>query len=156
MNSIYFVAALLAIALASCPPAPQCSVDPCVSCIVLLYTAAVLLRNLSSDSPLCSLQFPLPGIALVQLNKPESKNALSRAMLDQLSSALSSVRREQSLRAAVIWGGASCFCAGADLVERRSMDDAQVRCCQRKLNPFQASFCPCFVLHFHRALAFCR
>ena len=118
--------------------------------------AAVLLRNLSSDSPLCSLQFPLPGIALVQLNKPESKNALSRAMLDQLSSALSSVRREQSLRAAVIWGGANCFCAGADLVERRSMDDAQVRCCPRKLNPLQASFCPCFVLRFHCALAFCR
>jgi enoyl-CoA hydratase/carnithine racemase len=84
------------------------------------------LRQLSSDATVCSLTMPLPGIALVQLNKPESKNALSRAMLEQFSSALSTVRRDHALRAAVIWGGATCFCAGADLVERRSMDDAQV------------------------------
>jgi hypothetical protein len=91
-----------------------------------IFRPASLLRNFSSETAVCTLLTPQPGIALLQLNKPESKNALSRAMLDQFSAALAAVRRDHTLRAAVIWGGASCFCAGADLVERRSMDDAQV------------------------------
>jgi enoyl-CoA hydratase/carnithine racemase len=94
---------------------------------LLRQPAALLSRRFSTEAQVCSLLFPQPGIAVVQLNKPESKNALSRAMLEQLSSALSAVRRDHALRAAVIWGGPTCFCAGADLVERRSMDDAQVR-----------------------------
>jgi enoyl-CoA hydratase/carnithine racemase len=96
---------------------------------VIRSTASILPRYFSTDAPACSLLFPHPGIAVVQLNKPESRNALSRAMLAQLAAALSDVRAQPTLRAVVIWGGPSCFCAGADLVERRGMDEAQVPRC---------------------------
>ena len=92
----------------------------------IFFRPASFIRKFSSEAAVCTLHTPQPGIALLQLNKPESKNALSRAMLDQFSAALAAVRRDHTLRAAVIWGGTTCFCAGADLVERRSMDDAQV------------------------------
>jgi enoyl-CoA hydratase/carnithine racemase len=111
---------------------------------------ALFIRKFSSETPICMLKMPQPGIALLQLNKPESKNALSRAMLEQFSSALATVRQDHTLRAAVIWGGSTCFCAGADLVERRSMDDAQVRRQAAQFSPHFYADLAIFCMAQHR------
>ncbi|KAG7284749.1 hypothetical protein NEMBOFW57_009360 [Staphylotrichum longicolle] len=72
------------------------------------------------------------SIRIIQLNRPRSKNAISRQMLQELSEEVEGLHTE---RTAVGGGGARAlvlasavdgiFCAGADLVERRSMTAAE-------------------------------
>lgn len=58
-----------------------------------------------------------PGIALVTLNRPEKKNALSIALLESLCAALDRLTAEKSQRAVVLRGAGSAFSAGLDLCE---------------------------------------
>lgn len=51
------------------------------------------------------------------LNRPEKRNALSRAMLAELSQALGDLHLEKRVRAVVLTGAGSVFCAGMDLQE---------------------------------------
>lgn len=65
---------------------------------------------------------PSPGIAVVTLNRPEVRNALSIALLERLLDVLSALSEDRSLRALILTGaGERAFCAGADLHERRSL-----------------------------------
>lgn len=66
--------------------------------------------------------------ALVTLNRPHARNAVSRAMASQLVEALEELDADPRVRAVVITGaGNKAFCAGADLKERATMNDADVR-----------------------------
>ncbi len=56
-------------------------------------------------------------LALVILNRPERRNALSRDLVDQLSGALSKAAAESSVRVIVLSGEGPVFCAGMDLKE---------------------------------------
>ncbi|CAH8770913.1 enoyl-CoA hydratase [Paenibacillus dendritiformis] len=68
------------------------------------------------------------GIVLMTLNGPESANALSIKMLEQLRDAAASCKFDRSVRCIVVTGaGEKAFCAGADLKERAGMDINQVR-----------------------------
>lgn len=68
------------------------------------------------------------GVAVVTLNRPQRMNAVSRALATGLFDALESLESDLSARAIVIIGaGDRSFCAGADLKERASMADAEVR-----------------------------
>ncbi|MFL1673142.1 enoyl-CoA hydratase [Paenibacillus dendritiformis] len=68
------------------------------------------------------------GIVLMTLNRPESANALSIKMLEQLRDAAASCKFDRSVRCIVVTGaGEKAFCAGADLKERAGMDMNQVR-----------------------------
>jgi enoyl-CoA hydratase len=61
---------------------------------------------------------PLPGVALVVLNRPEVLNALSFALIEQLTEALETLDRDPDCRAIVITGaGERAFAAGADIPE---------------------------------------
>ncbi len=51
------------------------------------------------------------------LNRPEKRNALSRALLAELQQGLSDLHLERRVRAVVITGAGSAFCAGMDLQE---------------------------------------
>jgi enoyl-CoA hydratase/carnithine racemase len=51
------------------------------------------------------------------LNRPEKRNALSRKMLVDISQALSDLHQERRVRAVVLTGAGSAFCAGMDLEE---------------------------------------
>lgn len=56
-------------------------------------------------------------IGTVILDRPEKRNALSRAMLMELSQAFSDLHQEKRVRAVVLTGAGSAFCAGMDLEE---------------------------------------
>ena len=53
----------------------------------------------------------------IVLRRPDKRNALSRLLLDQLQSALNDLHLERSVRAVILTGAGSAFCAGTDLAE---------------------------------------
>lgn len=78
------------------------------------------------------------GVAILTLNRPDKRNALSRALIAELADALDQIRVDPGVRAAVLAADGPVFCAGMDLKEataggleatsetsQRSVDDAQ-------------------------------
>jgi len=55
------------------------------------------------------------GVAVVTLNDPKRRNALSTALADALHATFSSLGSSDEVRAAVITGAPPAFSAGADL-----------------------------------------
>jgi enoyl-CoA hydratase len=67
---------------------------------------------------------PAEGVALVTLNRPERRNALSIAMRDELADRLDELATDESVKVVVIAGRGPVFCAGFDLREfERAMED---------------------------------
>jgi methylglutaconyl-CoA hydratase len=67
------------------------------------------------------------GIAIVTLNRPTAANALSKEMLLDLQNALNDVKNDREVRVVILTGaGEKVFCAGADLKERREMNEQSV------------------------------
>lgn len=64
---------------------------------------------------------PLPQVAVVRLNRPEARNALSQALRQQLAENFSLLGRDETVRCIVLTGGERIFAAGADL---RAMVDS--------------------------------
>lgn len=67
-------------------------------------------------------------IAVITLDRPDSLNAVNRAMRDGLIATLAQVNAEASVRAAVITGaGERAFCSGQDLAEsmQYTIDDVE-------------------------------
>ncbi len=65
------------------------------------------------------------GIALVTLQRPERRNALSIALRDEMSDALDALARDERLRAVVITGAGAVFSAGFDLDEFGRLDEPE-------------------------------
>ncbi|MBA2542983.1 MAG: enoyl-CoA hydratase/isomerase family protein [Deltaproteobacteria bacterium] len=66
------------------------------------------------------------AIAWVTLNRPDARNALSRAVNQQLQEIAAEIDHDTDLRAVVITGaGDKAFCAGADLKERKGVPAAE-------------------------------
>lgn len=66
------------------------------------------------------------GVVWVTLNRPEVRNALSRAVNLELQEIAQSFEERDDVRAVVITGaGDKAFCAGADLKERRGVSAAE-------------------------------
>jgi methylglutaconyl-CoA hydratase len=57
------------------------------------------------------------GISFVELNRPEKRNALSSALLEQLWQAIDEARRLASQKVLLLSGNGPIFCAGMDLKE---------------------------------------
>ena len=57
------------------------------------------------------------AIAAVTLSHPGKLNAMSREMWRKLAQAFKAIQHDQSIRCAVIQGGATDFCAGGDISE---------------------------------------
>jgi methylglutaconyl-CoA hydratase len=57
------------------------------------------------------------GIALVTLNRPSRRNALSLALIDELSQAVSGLEADHTCRAVILRGAGLGFCAGLDIHE---------------------------------------
>ena len=55
------------------------------------------------------------GIAILTMNRPEARNALSRSMLAALLEALPRLAADSSVGAVVITGAGGAFCAGGDV-----------------------------------------
>jgi enoyl-CoA hydratase/carnithine racemase len=58
------------------------------------------------------------GVVTLTLNRPEKKNAMNRAMFDELLAVFREVNDSPTDRVLVITGAGSAFCSGADLADR--------------------------------------
>ena len=55
------------------------------------------------------------GVATVQLNRPEKRNAVDRTMFSELGLAFDAIASDKEIRAFVLTGVGDHFCSGADL-----------------------------------------
>jgi len=68
------------------------------------------------------------GIALVTINRPEKRNALSRAVVKELGAAFDRVAEDSGVRAAIVTGaGDVAFVAGADIGELAGLSSVEMR-----------------------------
>nr|WP_314530994.1 enoyl-CoA hydratase-related protein [uncultured Pseudomonas sp.] len=61
------------------------------------------------------LQHRERGLLTLQLNRPDKKNALTRAMYTQLAEALEQADADEGIRCVLIQGNSDCFTAGNDI-----------------------------------------
>jgi len=78
---------------------------------------------IAMSGPLVKVQVHGPA-GTITLNRPEKRNALSRAMLEQISQAFDDLHLERRARAVVLIGAGSAFCAGMDLGEMQATSEA--------------------------------
>jgi enoyl-CoA hydratase len=76
------------------------------------------------------------GVATITLNRPDARNALNRAMCEDLVAAASTAANDENVRLVLVRGAGPVFCAGADLKERKDMSVDEVR--NRRLRGFAA------------------
>ena len=73
-----------------------------------------------NDAPPLLAERDARGVVSLTLNRPQSFNALSEAMLESLQAALDRVAADEAARAVVIGATGKAFCAGHDLKEMRA------------------------------------
>lgn len=66
------------------------------------------------------------GVAVVTLNRPDARNALSRALIMALDAALDSLDADPVVRVVLLCGAGGNFAAGADLKDMLAMSAADV------------------------------
>ena len=59
------------------------------------------------------------GVAILTIHRPERRNALSRALIAELSEAVSRAANDDAVRSLILTGSGAAFCAGMDLDELR-------------------------------------
>ncbi len=64
------------------------------------------------------------GVALLELRRPEARNALSSAAIANLVDELGRLATDDAVGCVVLAGAGPSFCAGADLKELAGLDDA--------------------------------
>ncbi len=69
------------------------------------------------------LEFPLPHVALITLDRPKRLNALTLELLEDFRAALDRIESDADCRAVVLTGAGRAFCAGLDLVDSASLLD---------------------------------
>ena len=57
------------------------------------------------------------GIALLTLNRPDARNALSADLIAAIAATLADIRGNPAVRAVILTGSGAAFCAGHDLKE---------------------------------------
>ncbi len=78
------------------------------------------------------------GICTLTLNRPDALNALDGSLVEALGERFDELRYDDEVRVVILTGaGDRAFCAGADLVERRSMSEQQVR---RRIDDYREVF----------------
>lgn len=75
---------------------------------------------------------PRAGVALLELNRPEKRNALSNATLQEIADRLQNLEADAAVKAVVMTGNLQCFAAGADLNELAQLDVVSI---QQDLRP---------------------
>lgn len=63
------------------------------------------------------LEFPVDGVALLRINRPEVRNALNLALRREIANQFRQLGGRDDVRCIVITGNEKAFCAGADLNE---------------------------------------
>ena len=65
------------------------------------------------------------AVARLTLNRPDRLNALTLAMLGELSAALTDLDGDETVRAVILTGTGRGFCAGQDLTDHEAVDDTR-------------------------------
>lgn len=96
---------------------------------------------MTSSAPALLVSHEANGLTRLTLNRPDRRNALSRELVDALFDALTRIDATfPETRAVVIdAAGGKAFCAGADLKERASMSEPEVRAFVRRLQTLMSS-----------------
>ena len=71
-------------------------------------------RTLNSDTPDLIAEAE-DGIAVLTMNRPDRRNALSRAMLDAMAKVLEGCETDPEIACIVLTGAGGAFCAGGDV-----------------------------------------
>ncbi|MDY7019171.1 MAG: enoyl-CoA hydratase/isomerase family protein [Chloroflexota bacterium] len=66
------------------------------------------------------------NVALIVLNRPESLNAISSKLAQELEQVLEAVTIDEEVRVAIVTGEGKAFCAGADIKEMMSSEEASI------------------------------
>jgi enoyl-CoA hydratase/carnithine racemase len=75
---------------------------------------------------------PAPDVALLTLNRPAKRNALSAELMGRLTAAFDDLAADGATRCAVVTGAPPAFCAGGDLSELLGLDvDGYLAYCGR-------------------------
>ncbi len=73
-----------------------------------------------SDTPLVLLDAVEPGIAVLTLNRPEARNALSRALIKDFHALIERLSQDRAVAAIIVAASGSVFSSGHDLKELTS------------------------------------
>jgi len=96
-----------------------------------------LVVNRESATASDLLRRDLDGIAVLTLNRPAARNALSMDLMGAFLTMLEEIANDGSIRVVIIAGAGPAFCAGHDLKELRSRPDR---------DSYQAVFARCSAL----------
>ncbi|KXN71107.1 enoylCoA hydratase/isomerase family putative [Conidiobolus coronatus NRRL 28638] len=106
------------------------------------FNIARLLSSASETSKLCyleKLQDEDKGIAVLNMNRPAAKNAISIQFLTEFRQALEEVQFDSEVRVLILRSLVDrVFCAGADLKERAGMSQVEVT---KFLHNLRQTFC---------------
>ena len=78
------------------------------------------MTSANNSSEMILRQEDRSGARILTLNRPQSRNALSDALIDELHNALKLADTDESVRAVIIAANGPIFCAGHDLREVRA------------------------------------
>lgn len=68
------------------------------------------------------LERPRPGVAVIRLNRPEARNALTGEVRRMIERFVSEIADDETVGAMVLTGSKECFAVGADLSEQAGRD----------------------------------
>ena len=78
------------------------------------------------------------GIAVLTMNRPERRNALSGEMLDAMGTVIAQCESDSSIAVVVLTGAGGAFCAGGDVkgmaAREGATDDIDTRIHRQRLN----------------------
>jgi enoyl-CoA hydratase/carnithine racemase len=78
------------------------------------------IRETAMNEPPLLLRADDQGVVTLTLNRPQSRNGLSLALLQALGAVLDAIDADAGARVVVIAGAGPAFCAGHDLKELRA------------------------------------
>lgn len=81
---------------------------------------------MSVQSPVIVESRPVEGVGLVEINRPEVRNALNMEVREQLAAAVAGFAEDPAIRAIVMTGRGGNFVAGADIRAFEELGSAEV------------------------------
>lgn len=67
------------------------------------------------------------GVMLIELNRPQKRNALNNATLQELVTLFKDIEADSTVKTVVMTGNENCFAAGADLNELAALDVVSIQ-----------------------------
>ena len=67
------------------------------------------------------------GVLYLTFNRPEARNAMSTALLQEIVDCFAAIREDRSIRAVVLRGAGGHFCAGGDIKDMANARAAKAR-----------------------------